>query len=177
MIKEITVCATTSELNKQLSGVSEKYQHDILTKEIAMRSFYHEQAEKLGLKVFVGVVTSKCGFKMDCAIVEIASSIEEATEKFEQRLAMEHYDLSVFEDITETPTQPEETKQPVVLHKTVLKDGYYEDGMSVKLMELNNGWYGVYYYIHCEDRHSEYGQYNSYSEALNAYENVIVTYC
>lgn len=64
-----------------------------------------------------------------------------------------------------------------VLKKTVLKDGYYEDGMSIKLVEFKNGGYGVYYYIHCEDRHSEYGTYENYSEALSDYENIIVTYC
>jgi hypothetical protein len=63
------------------------------------------------------------------------------------------------------------------LKKAVLKDGYYADGMSVILKQFKNGWYGVYYYIHCEDRLSEHGQYDNYEAALSDYENIIVTYC
>lgn len=67
-----------------------------------------------------------------------------------------------------------------ILRKTVLKEGYYSDGLSIILKEYNTNEgaiYKVFYYVHCEDRLMEYGQYNSYNEALNDYENIIVTYC
>jgi hypothetical protein len=63
------------------------------------------------------------------------------------------------------------------IQKAVLKEGYYADGMSVIMKESKDNWYYVYYYIHCEDRLSEYGMYKDYNEALASYENIIVTYC
>lgn len=41
-----------------------------------------------------------------------------------------------------------------IIERTVLHEGLGYHGMSIVLAELKNG-YGVYYYIHCEDRYSE----------------------
>jgi len=63
------------------------------------------------------------------------------------------------------------------IKRTVLKEGYFEDGLTVKIIETRYGSFKVCYYIHCEDRHSEIGEYKTYTEALEEYENVCVTYC
>ena len=64
-----------------------------------------------------------------------------------------------------------------ILKQCTLKDGYYEDGLTVKLIKQKEELFKVLYFIHCEGRYMEYGQYKTYSEALNDYENIIVTYC
>ncbi|WP_079709841.1 hypothetical protein [Paraliobacillus ryukyuensis] len=60
---------------------------------------------------------------------------------------------------------------------TVLKDGYYEDGLTVKILKLSDTIYKVAYYIHCEGHHVEYSQCSTYMEALNDYEEICITYC
>lgn len=62
------------------------------------------------------------------------------------------------------------------IHKAVLKEGYYADGMSVIMKKSKDNWYYVYMYIHCEDRLSEVGFYPTYQEANNEYVNIIATY-
>ena len=62
------------------------------------------------------------------------------------------------------------------IQKTVLVDGYLADGMSVVIKESNSGWFGVYLYIHCEDRHSEVGMYDNYDKAFETYQEIIETH-
>mgnify|MGYP001329987518 CR=1 FL=1 len=62
------------------------------------------------------------------------------------------------------------------LEKFTFVNGYGYNGMSIKLTELKNGLYGVYFYIHCENRHSEYGIYNTYNKALNGFNKAIKKY-
>ena len=62
------------------------------------------------------------------------------------------------------------------IKQTTLKEGYYEDGLTVKLVAFDNGMFGIYHYIHCEDRFSEYGSYHDLYEAENAYKQIIIRY-
>lgn len=61
----------------------------------------------------------------------------------------------------------------ITIKTTVLTEGMFEDGRSVKLVQFNNGSYGIYLYIHCEDRHSEYGTYLTLHEAEEDFNRIV----